>query len=115
MVRQVKQLIEGFAENGEMLRELEQIVDLAHDDAMRRLREEFPKMKESDVRLLCYIFGGFSPQVISLFMNDTVVRRPARVVVRAVLESPQETGTQNADYQLPKNTSVRFRRPYRNP
>ena len=78
MVRQVKQLIEGFAENGEMLRELEQIVDLAHDDAMRRLREEFPKMKESDVRLLCYIFGGFSPQVISLFMNDSVANVYAR-------------------------------------
>ena len=45
---------------------------------MRRLREEFPKMKESDVRLLCYIFGGFSPQVISLFMNDSVANVYAR-------------------------------------
>ena len=29
MVRQVKQLIGGFGENGEMLQELEQIVDMA--------------------------------------------------------------------------------------
>lgn len=78
MVRQVKQLIEGFTENGEMLHELEQIVDMTHDDAMRKLRQEFPKMKEADIRLLCYIFGGFSPQVISLFMDDTVANIYAR-------------------------------------
>ena len=78
MVRQVKQLIGGFGENGEMLQELEQIVDMAHDDVMQKLRREFPKMKEADIRLLCYIFGGFSPQVISLFMDDTVANVYAR-------------------------------------
>lgn len=78
MVREVKQLIDGFAENGEMLQELEQIVDMAHDNAMQRLRRNFPKMKESDCRLLCYIFGGFSPQVISLFMHDSVANVYAR-------------------------------------
>lgn len=78
MTRQVKRLINDFSENGEMLRELEQIVDMAHDDAMLKLRHDFPKMKEADVRLLCYIFGGFSPQVISLFMHDSVANIYAR-------------------------------------
>lgn len=78
MARQVKQLIDGFAENGEMLAELEQMVDEAHDGAMRKLRADFPRMKESDLRLLCYIFGGFSPQVISLFMEDGVANIYAR-------------------------------------
>ena len=78
MVRQVKQLIGGFREKGEMLQELEQIVDMAHDDVMQKLRGEFPKMKEADIRLLCYIFGGFSPQVISLFIDDTVANVYAR-------------------------------------
>lgn len=78
MVRQVKKLIEGFAENGEMLQELEQIVNLAHDDVMRHLRTDFPAMKEADIRLLCYIFGGFSPQVISLFMEESVANIYAR-------------------------------------
>ena len=78
MARQVKQLIDGFAENGEMLAELEQIVDEAHDGAMRKLRADFPKMKEADLRLLCYIFGGFSPQVISLFMKESVANIYAR-------------------------------------
>lgn len=78
MVRQVRALIDGFSENGEMLQELEQIVNLAHDDAMKKLRRNFPKMKEADMRLLCYIFGGFSPQVISLFMHDSVANVYAR-------------------------------------
>ena len=78
MTREVKQLIEGFSENGEMLQELEQIVDMAHDDVMQKLRRNYPKMKESDIRLLCYIFGGFSPQVISLFMEESVANIYAR-------------------------------------
>lgn len=78
MTREVKRIIEGFAENGDMLQELEHIVDMAHDGVMRKLRRDFPKMKESDVRLLCYIFGGFSPQVISLFMEESVANVYAR-------------------------------------
>ena len=74
----MKRIIEGFAENGDMLQELEHIVDMAHDGVMRKLRRDFPKMKESDVRLLCYIFGGFSPQVISLFMEENVANVYAR-------------------------------------
>lgn len=78
MVRQVRALIDGFSENGEMLQELEQIVNLAHDDVMKKLRRDFPKMKEADMRLLCYVFGGFSPQVISLFLHDSVANVYAR-------------------------------------
>ncbi|HIY68398.1 MAG TPA: hypothetical protein H9828_03155 [Candidatus Alistipes intestinigallinarum] len=78
MTREVKRLIDGFAENGEMLQELEQIVDMAHDEVMQKLRRNFPRMKEADVRLLCYIFGGFSPQVISLFMEESVANVYAR-------------------------------------
>ena len=78
MTRQVKQLIDGFAAEGEMLPELERIVNLVHNNAMQRLRSDFPKMKEADIRLLCYLFGGFSPQVISLFMHDSVANVYAR-------------------------------------
>lgn len=78
LVRQVKRLIDDFSENGVMLQELERVVNVAHDDAMRKLRHDFPQMKDADIRLLCYIFGGFSPQVISLFMHDSVANVYAR-------------------------------------
>jgi hypothetical protein len=45
---------------------------------MYKLKEDFPTMKTSDTRLLCYIFVRFSPQVISLFMKDTVANVYAR-------------------------------------
>ena len=78
MFHEVKQIITDFAENNAMLQELELIVNTCHDNAMEKLRNEFSSMKEADIRLLCYIFVGFSPQVISLFMKDTVANVYAR-------------------------------------
>ena len=78
MFHEVKQIITDFAENNELLQELELIVNTCHDNAMEKLRNDFPAMKEADIRLLCYIFVGFSPQVISLFMKDTVANVYAR-------------------------------------
>lgn len=78
MFQEVKQIITNFAENNEMQQELELIVNTCHDNAMEKLRKDFPAMKEADIRLLCYIFVGFSPQVISLFMKDTVANVYAR-------------------------------------
>ena len=75
---EVKQIITDFAENNGILQELEKIVNTCHDNAMYKLKEDFPTMKASDTRLLCYIFVGFSPQVISLFMKDTVANVYAR-------------------------------------
>ena len=78
MFHEVKQIITDFAENNAMFQELELIVNTCHDNAMEKLRNDFPAMKEADIRLLCYIFVGFSPQVISLFMKDTVANVYAR-------------------------------------
>ena len=78
LVRLVRKLIDDFSENGEMLLTLERVVNIVHDDAVRKLRDDFPQMKDADVRLLCYIFGGFSLQVISLFMHDSVANVYAR-------------------------------------
>lgn len=78
MYQEVKQIITDFSENKEILQELELIVDTCHDNAMQKLRNDFPTMKDADNRLLCYIFVGFSPQVISLFMKDTVANIYAR-------------------------------------
>ena len=59
MFHEVKQIITDFAENNELLQELELIVNTCHDNAMEKLRNDFPAMKEADIRLLCYIFCRF--------------------------------------------------------
>lgn len=78
MFQEVKRIITDFSENNEMFQELEQMVNTCHDNAMQKLRQVFPAMKENDIRLLCYIFTGFSPQVISLFMKESVANIYAR-------------------------------------
>ncbi len=72
MFQQVKQIILEFSENPKMQQELETIVNLCHDNAMMKLKNDFPSMKERDIQLLCYVFAGFSPQVISLFMKNNI-------------------------------------------
>ena len=72
MFQQVKQIILECSKNPKMRQELETIVNLCHDNAMMKLKNDFPSMKESDIQLLCYIFAGFSPQVISLFMKNNI-------------------------------------------
>lgn len=72
MFQQVKQLILEFSEDLKMQQELEVIINLCHDNAMLKLKSDFPTMKKGDIQLLCYIFAGFSPQVISLFMKNSI-------------------------------------------
>ncbi|EJX10282.1 tetratricopeptide repeat protein [gut metagenome] len=76
--QQVKKIITDFSERDDIFQELEKNVNICHDNAMEKLRSDFPNMKEADLRLLCYGFVGFSPQIISLFMKDSIANIYAR-------------------------------------
>lgn len=76
--QEVKRIIDDISADTAIRQELEQIVDGSRQNAMRRLRSAYPSMKESDLRLLCYVFCGFSSQIISLFMHETVENVYAR-------------------------------------
>ncbi|EJW97295.1 tetratricopeptide repeat protein [gut metagenome] len=76
--QQVKKIITDFSERDDIFQELEKNVNICHDNAMEKLRSDYPNMKAADLRLLCYGFVGFSPQIISLFMKDTVANVYAR-------------------------------------
>lgn len=39
---------------------------------MVKLREQFPQFKPADIDLLCYIYAGFSAQIISVIVGDSV-------------------------------------------
>lgn len=70
--QEVQRLITEVSTDPGIQRELEGIVDTTCDGAMLKLRARYPAMKESDRRLLLYVFCGFSPQVISLFLHETI-------------------------------------------
>lgn len=58
------------AKSPQKLKELEAIINEYKFDAMRLLREEFPRLKERDYRELCYHFAGFGITFVSVMMND---------------------------------------------
>ena len=60
----------NFFSSDEGYARLEAIVNDGCNDAIARLRREFPKFKETDFRLLCYFCAGFSIQTICLFTQE---------------------------------------------
>ena len=91
--RQVKDYMARLSKDPATKKNLEKIVNTISDDAVAKLREQFPKFKPSDIDLLCYIYAGFSPQIISLLMNDSVrnvyarkSRLKARIAVSAAAD-----------------------------
>lgn len=76
--QEVRRIIDDISTDAEIRRELEQIVDSTRQNAMQRLRRAYPALKDSDLQLLCYVFCGFSPQIVSLFMHDTIENVYAR-------------------------------------
>lgn len=70
--RQVKQFFDNLSHDTETRRELERAVNALNDDIMVKLREQFPQFKPADIDLLCYIYAGFSAQIISVIVGDSV-------------------------------------------
>jgi len=68
----VKELFRSYASDAKSKQEIENAVNMCHDNVISRLREELPHLKESEIDLLCYIFAGFSLRVISVFTGDTL-------------------------------------------
>lgn len=70
--RQVKQFFDSLSSDTDVRRELERTVNELNDDILIKLREQFPKFKPADIDLLCYIYAGFSAQIISVIVGDSV-------------------------------------------
>lgn len=49
--------------------ELEEIVNEYLDNTMLRLRDQVPELTVNDLKFLAYIYAGFSPRAVCIFMN----------------------------------------------
>ena len=49
--------------------DLEQIINEYLDNTMLRLREQLPELTVNDLKFLAYIYAGFSPRAVCIFMN----------------------------------------------
>lgn len=68
---QVKSEINKFANDNKSMAKLEKIVNTYKNNVMFLVREELPNISERDIKLLCYIYAGFSAKSISIFIGET--------------------------------------------
>lgn len=66
VLREVKFIIEGLRNDTSGL---EKELDNNCNSVMRRFREQFPRLKEDDMQLFCYLASGFSSTTISTLME----------------------------------------------
>lgn len=64
-------IISAFEEE-ETLIELESIINECNDNVMVRIREQIPELTEKDIKLLLYIYSGFSSRAVCLFTKDKI-------------------------------------------
>ena len=68
---QVKSEINKFANDKKTMDQLERIVNTYKNNVMSHIREEIHSISERDIKLLCYIYAGFSAKSISIFVGET--------------------------------------------
>lgn len=79
---QVKSEINKFANDKKSIAQLEAIVNTYKRNVLNLIRSEIPGMSERDIKLLCYIYAGFSAKTISIFIGETtgnIITRKSRL------------------------------------
>lgn len=76
--KRMKQYLDNLASDEATIRELDEMINAAHDNLMSKLTAQFPRFKPSDIALLRYVYAGFSAQIISLLTGEQVPNIYAR-------------------------------------
>lgn len=71
ILREVNDMIALLADDKE-LESLEIIVNAYKDNVITLLRQEFPKLKPKDIQFMCYWYAGFSPNTMSLLLDEKI-------------------------------------------
>ncbi|MEF9985693.1 MAG: tetratricopeptide repeat protein [Bacteroidales bacterium] len=64
--------------SGDNFEVIEEVVNAKNNNAIKKVRESYPNLKEDNIKLLNLIYAGFSAQEISVILNDT----PQNIYVR---------------------------------
>ncbi len=76
--KKVEQLLSFQSFGQDMFEVIENVVNAKNNGAIEKIRSEFPSITEENIKLLNLIYAGFSPQEISVIINDT----PQNIYVR---------------------------------
>ena len=87
-VKEMQNIIDDFRNNKEDMEWMEQAINSSNDSILENVYKKYPALKESEKKLLCYIYAGFSPKAISIFLNiplETVYNRKSRLLAKTGL------------------------------
>ncbi len=76
--KKVEQLLSLQSFGRDMFEVIENVVNAKNNGAIEKIRREYPSITEENIKLLNLIYAGFSPQEISVIINDT----PQNIYVR---------------------------------
>lgn len=91
-IEKINQILLELKEGDTKQRDFESRINTGLDNIMKKLRADYPDLKESDFRCLSYIIVGFDATTRSIIMNETVNYSRVRKsrLVKYVLTHPTE-------------------------
>lgn len=78
MQKKVEQLLSFNSPESDTFATIEDVVNAKNNNVIAKVRKNFPSVSEENIKLLSLIYAGFSPQEISVIINDT----PQNIYVR---------------------------------
>lgn len=87
-IREVEKIINDFKTSEGDLRWMEQTINSSRNNLLERIYTDYPALSKDEKKLLCYIYAGFSPKAISVFLNipiETVYNRKSRLLTKTGL------------------------------
>lgn len=93
-IKEVENIIDNFRTNEYDLRWMEQIINSSNNNLLETIYGNYPFLTQEEKKLLCYIYAGFSPKAISVFLNipiETVYNRKSRLLAKTGLSKAKKT------------------------
>lgn len=69
--KKVEEILSVQLLQGESFEIIEKIINAQKNGAIEKIRREFPGLKEENIKLLCLMYAGFSPQELCAVLNDS--------------------------------------------
>ena len=79
---EVQQIIDEIRDDAKTQKALEEWLDATQDGIVSRVKADFPELKESDIKLFCFLAAGFTSTMISVFLSkgkNVVYNRTSRL------------------------------------
>ena len=93
-IKEVEKIIEDFKTSKEDLKWMERIINCTKENLLDKTYANYPTLNDDEKKLLCYIYAGFSPKAISVFLNipiETVYNRKSRLLAKTGLSKTKNT------------------------